>query len=107
MSEVQPRIPLQQLGGDSSLTHRIARQHSGRDAVRIAHMEIAEPSILAAVSSFAQEGFTDIIIAPYFLSPGRHISQDIPRLMVEAQQAHPGTTLKLAAPIGDLLLLSR
>lgn len=63
-------------------------------------MEIAEPSILSAVTALAQEGYRDIVIAPYFLSPGRHITEDIPALMAEAQTANPGTTIRLADPIG-------
>lgn len=78
-----------------------SRQHSGRDAVRIAHMEIAQPSILEAVTALARDGFKDIVLAPYFLSPGRHITQDIPALMAEAQRANPGIRCVLADPIGE------
>ncbi|KAI8110401.1 hypothetical protein M9435_002076 [Picochlorum sp. BPE23] len=55
-------------------------------AVQKAHMEIARPSILDAVRVCVQEyGAQDIVVAPYFLSKGRHIQEDIPYLVKEAE----------------------
>ena len=65
-----------------------------------AHMELAAPSIMDAIASCVAEGYRDIVVAPYFLSQGRHIQQDIPRLVEEAQAAHPAAQIRLAAPIG-------
>ncbi len=63
-------------------------------------MELAEPSIGTAVSRCASEGFRKIVIAPYFLSRGRHITSDIPALVAEAQKAHPEVECVIAEPIG-------
>ena len=52
--------------------------------VKAAHMEIAEPSIYDGIRSLCQEGITTIICHPYFLSPGRHVQEDIPQLIEEA-----------------------
>ncbi|EIE19197.1 CbiX-domain-containing protein [Coccomyxa subellipsoidea C-169] len=73
---------------------------SSRQRVEIAHMELAEPSIGTAVSRCASEGFRKIVIAPYFLSRGRHITSDIPALVAEAQKAHPEVECVIAEPIG-------
>lgn len=55
-------------------------------AVQKAHMEIARPSILDAVRVCVEEhGAEDIVVAPYFLSKGRHIQEDIPSLVKEAE----------------------
>ena len=42
-----------------------------------------------------------MVIAPYFLSRGRHIQEDIPALVREAQAQHPGLQCIIAQPIGE------
>lgn len=63
-------------------------------------MEIAGPSIADAVQKCAEAGAKRIIIAPYFLSHGRHIQDDIPALVQAAQQNHEGVECVVAEPIG-------
>jgi len=52
--------------------------------VKAAHMEIAPPSIMDQFRAFKEEGVTKIVCHPYFLSPGRHVTEDIPELIEEA-----------------------
>ena len=76
------------------------RSHTRRRKVEIAHMELAEPSIGAAVAKCASEGYKRVVVAPYFLSRGRHITSDIPAMVAEAQRAHPEVSCVIADPIG-------
>ena len=56
--------------------------------VRAAHMEIAEPGILDALRDLVAEcRATRVVCVPYFLSPGRHSTEDVPRLISEARDA--------------------
>jgi len=77
--------------------HAVAAAYEARCpdhyVVRAAHMEIAEPSILDGLrdlleadagESGATAGVSRIVCHPYFLSPGRHVREDIPRLVAEA-----------------------
>lgn len=63
-------------------------------------MELAEPSIGEAVAKCASEGYKKVVVAPYFLSRGRHITTDIPAMVAEAQKAHPEVSCVIAEPIG-------
>ncbi|PNG99739.1 hypothetical protein TSOC_014477 [Tetrabaena socialis] len=45
--------------------------------------------------------------APYFLSRGRHIQQDIPLLVAQAAEAHPGLSCVIADPIGLAPLMAQ
>ena len=63
-------------------------------------MELAEPSIGTALAKVASAGCRTAVIAPYFLSRGRHITSDIPALVAEAQVAHPEVRCIIAEPIG-------
>jgi sirohydrochlorin ferrochelatase len=76
------------------------RSSSKYRSVEIAHMELAEPSIGTAVAKCASAGCKTAVIAPYFLSRGRHISEDIPALVAEAQMANPNVRCIIAEPIG-------
>ena len=76
------------------------RRVSGMAIVEPAHMEIAEPSIDAAFARCAEQGATTVIVFPYFLSPGRHVSEDIPRLAAKAAERFPDVRHKVTAPLG-------
>jgi len=76
------------------------RQTAGYKIVEAAHMELAEPSIADAFQKCVDQGATRIVVHPYFLSPGRHWHEDIPRLAQEAAANHPGTTHLVTAPLG-------
>merc|ERR1711904_110451 len=66
------------------------KRKTGRDLVEVAHMELCEPSIETALTKCYSRGARDIVVAPYFLSPGRHIKQDIPRIVRNAAKKLPG-----------------
>ncbi|HEX5830995.1 MAG TPA: CbiX/SirB N-terminal domain-containing protein [Gemmatimonadaceae bacterium] len=68
--------------------------------VRFAHMELAEPSIADGVDACVAAGATEVIAFPYMLSPGRHATSDIPRLVAEAAARHPGVRVRTVAPFG-------
>ena len=68
--------------------------------VRHAHMELAEPSIEVGVKSCIDGGATEIIAFPYMLSPGRHSTSDIPRLVSEAARAHPDVRVRVTSAFG-------
>ena len=65
-----------------------------RVVVKAAHMEIAAPSIEDGLSALLQENVQEIICHPYFLSPGRHVVEDIPQLVQAAIQ-----TLSISIPV--------
>jgi sirohydrochlorin ferrochelatase len=83
---------------------RLYTQACRHDIVEVAHMELAEPSISQAIRKCVERGASHIVVAPYFLSRGRHVQSDIPRLAEEAQAEHPGVQVQVAEPIGALLL---
>lgn len=60
----------------------------GHAIVEGAHMEMASPSIADAFRSCVSQGASEIICHPYFLSRGRHVREDVPRLMEEAAIEH-------------------
>lgn len=70
------------------------------DIVEPAHMEMAEPSIATAFDRCVQRGAGRVVVCPYFLLPGKHWTEDIPRLTAQAAAKHPGVGYLVTAPIG-------
>lgn len=68
--------------------------------VEPAHMELAEPSIATAFDRCVQRGAKRVIVFPYFLSPGRHWTEDIPALVAAAVRKHTGIEWLVTAPFG-------
>jgi sirohydrochlorin ferrochelatase len=75
-------------------------QATGWPIVEPAHMELAEPSIATAFGRCVARGAATIVVFPYFLLPGRHWSDDIPRLTADAARIHPGVRFLVTAPFG-------
>ena len=68
--------------------------------VRYAHMELAEPSISAGVRGCVEAGATELIVFPYMLSPGKHSTGDIPRMVAEAAAHFPELTVRVTSAFG-------
>lgn len=68
--------------------------------VAVAHLELAEPTIAQAIDACVVAGATEVVVHPYFLSPGMHTSRDIPRIVAEAAARHPGLRARVSAPLG-------
>lgn len=89
-------------GESNELLVEIVRQFaaaSGLPIVEPAHMELAEPSIATAFQKCAERGAQTIVVFPYFLLPGRHWHEDIPRLAAEAARDYPRVRYLVTAPL--------
>lgn len=76
------------------------RRQSDFAVVRYAHMEIAEPTIAQGFDSCVADGAEEIVVHPYFLAPGSHYNEDIPRLVAAAAARHPGVRWMITEPLG-------
>ena len=76
------------------------RRRAPERLVAVAHMELAKPGVVAALDDCVARGARDIVVYPFFLAPGRHTTEDIPRLVEQAAARHPQVRLRVAAPLG-------
>ena len=79
---------------------RVLRESTGMAIVEPAHMELAEPTIAQAFTKCVEQGARQVVIHPYFLSPGQHSTSDIPRMAAQAAADHPGTDFTVTEPLG-------
>ena len=68
--------------------------------VRYAHMELAEPSIAAGFNSCVEAGATHVTVFPYMLSPGKHSTADIPRMVGEVAATHQNVRFSVIPAFG-------
>lgn len=82
-----------------NMAARVRRLRPGA-VVTAAHMEIAAPDLATAFATLVGQGAKRIVILPYFLSDGRHLTQDIPALAASAGANHPGVTYTVGGALG-------
>ncbi|HMI56366.1 MAG TPA: CbiX/SirB N-terminal domain-containing protein [Gemmatimonadaceae bacterium] len=68
--------------------------------VGYAHMELADPDIATAFADCVRGGASDVTVFPYMLSPGRHSTTDIPRMVSDAARGFPQVTFSVTPAFG-------
>lgn len=83
------------------LTAAVRHAAGGRfDAVDCAFLELAEPSIPDGIDRLLREGAEQVVVLPYFLAAGRHVTADIPAILETKQVQYPDLDIVLAAYFG-------
>jgi len=68
--------------------------------IQTAFLELAEPAIETGGALCVERGATDVILLPYFLSPGKHVVEDLQFHTTQLSERHPSIRFVLAEPIG-------
>lgn len=68
--------------------------------VDCAFLEIAKPSIESGLRRCIALGADEIVVVPYFLSSGRHVTIDIPEQVAGVKKCFPDTAIRVIEPIG-------
>ncbi len=76
-----------------------ASRQCGMNAFRTAFLELAEPTLATAVADLASQGAERILVVPYFLTMGRHLTEDLPRLLREVRASYPRLAVVAAPPL--------
>jgi sirohydrochlorin ferrochelatase len=77
--------------------------------VEVGFMECNDPDIPTAIKACIDNGATQVIAVPYFLHTGKHVADDLPTAIEEAQLRYPeieflmGDFLGRAPEMTDLL----
>ena len=84
----------------AALTKQIKKQRKD-DFVSFAFLEILSPSIPDGIAQCVKNGATEIIILLNFLNSGKHVDEDIPRIIREAGVKYPRVKFQLTSPVGQ------
>nr|WP_301334648.1 CbiX/SirB N-terminal domain-containing protein [Variovorax dokdonensis] len=79
----------------------LVSQLDAQVAVRCAYLELATPDLAGAVADLVDRGVRSVELLPLFLGVGKHLREDLPRLVDELRNVHPGTEIRLRPAIGE------
>lgn len=77
----------------------------GHPDVQVSYLELAEPSIDGGGALCVGRGAGRVVMLPYFLSPGKHVVEDLTAARDRLAAAFPAVRFALAAPLGGHPLL--
>lgn len=75
--------------------------------IRYAFQQFAEPSFEAVIADLAHRGFQQVVVCPLFLSSGNHVREDLPAMIAQATDRHPGLQISTTPHLGGLNGLDR
>ena len=81
------------------------RERGRYPVVRVSYLELAEPNIETGGANCVEAGATDVILLPYFLSPGIHVVEDLTAARDALAARFPQVRFRLAEPLGRHPLL--
>jgi sirohydrochlorin ferrochelatase len=69
--------------------------------VMTSFLEFATPSLEESMLSSIDKGASEIVILPYFLASGNHVTRDIPEVVQKIQASHPQVKITLKEHLGS------
>lgn len=70
--------------------------------VEIGFLELTQPPLEASIECLVSRGVREIRIVPIFFAPGRHVLKDLPQLLGNAMDLHPGIEFEVAECVGEV-----
>lgn len=67
--------------------------------VETAFLELGQPDLPGAVDSLARKGAARVVVIPYFLTAGRHVDADLPRIVDEIARRRPDLAIEITPPL--------
>jgi sirohydrochlorin ferrochelatase len=83
----------------AAIAQLVAARMPGR-RIATAHLTLAAPTLAESAAACVRDGAREVVVVPCFLAAGRHVREDLPRLVAQLRAAHPGAAFRLAAPLG-------
>ncbi len=66
-----------------------------------AYLELTEPGLPETAAELVAQGFATVRVLPLFLGMGKHAREDLPQLMAQLRQDHPGVNFELLPTAGE------
>ena len=85
---------------DLSQLAELLRQRFAGHIVEIAYLELTEPTIPQGAAVCVERGASRVMLLPYFLSAGTHVTEDLKRFQSEFTAQWPTVCFDLCPPLG-------
>ena len=67
--------------------------------VETAFLELGTPDLGRAVERLMERGARRVVVIPYFLTLGRHVDLDLPKIVQAISQRHGGIEIEITPPL--------
>jgi precorrin-8X/cobalt-precorrin-8 methylmutase len=84
----------------AGLLHRAIHPDCQDQCVKAAYMQFAQPDIAATIAACVEQGADRIVVHPFFLYAGVHVTKDIPEAIEGAGRKYPGVEFVYTEPLG-------
>lgn len=95
-----PRKEANNLHDIAKILHDMIHPQCCEECVRVAYLQFAKPDIMEAIESCVRDGANKVIVHPYFLSSGMHVTSDIPELIKDGKARYPDVEFVYTEPLG-------
>jgi precorrin-8X/cobalt-precorrin-8 methylmutase len=82
------------------LLHHAIHPECEGGCVKVAYLQFADPDIMSTIKGCVEAGATKVIVHPFFLSSGMHVTKDIPGMISEAKGMYPTVEFVYTEPLG-------
>lgn len=84
----------------ASMLHNTFHPNCSDKCVKVAYLQFAKPDLETTIEECVREGASRVIVHPFFLYSGMHVTRDIPDLIAEASKRHDGVEFVYTPPLG-------
>ena len=95
-----PKKDANKLDQMAALLHTMLHAGCAENCVKVAYLQFAEPGIMDTIKDSVTRGAKKVILHPFFLSAGMHVTKDIPEMIKEARGLYPDVTFVYTEPLG-------
>jgi precorrin-8X/cobalt-precorrin-8 methylmutase len=95
-----PRKDANNLELIAAMLHSMLHAGCNSNCVSASYLQFADPDIMETIERRVKDGAKRIILHPFFLNAGMHVTKDIPELIREAGELFPWVEFIYTEPLG-------
>jgi sirohydrochlorin ferrochelatase len=96
-------------GSDSAVKRIVEaiKMGSSGEIVEYAFLQHAQPTPGEALDRCVRQGAKKIVLVPFFMQSGVHVTRDIPAFVEKAKKQHPAMDIRVTAYVGAHPLMQK
>lgn len=84
----------------AAILHSMLHPGCSKSCVEASYLQFTTPGIMDTIAKHVRDGARKIILHPFFLNAGMHVTKDIPELTEEARERFPSVEFIYTEPLG-------
>lgn len=77
------------------------KRNGGFAIAEYAYLQHVQPGIEEALTQCIRKGAEKIVVVPFFMHPGSHVTRDIPHLIEKTRKQYPAVEIRLTKYVGS------